>query len=447
MANDAYYKALVRLACAALGMCLMCGARAEIDEAKALRADLSDFARYICEKELPPLWWWDMRNACKKTRQLKDKAAAASILTDFQNELLSSDLSGLSCDERSQRIHSMAEFTWVISGCFPGSRREYWELRHRAIAGVKEQVDKFANDGPMKDPDMKERFKKNPYINDFRQLIDRKKDPTFKYDNWWRCFVCLLGDMRDFVGTALYDIEEGSRCPPELREWSKREIERMLGHPIVDADYGNSWHQVAVLREERKIKAYDDAVRKPRDGGDVLPHPFTFLGCTFGNAYEVSRKGGKDALDDVILCWYSNFAIEPYFGEKWMMLSLAPRSKIAYSADIQWWGCNAREDLSSHAKQIKADIEKRLGVKLGEFFFESGGHVRDKEVWKNGGGVMKSRSVFGPILIEISASDNPGGDKHVDLVITDKAAEALVEKERKENPLTFDRKAEKEAEL
>ena len=59
---------------------------------------------------------------------------------------------------------------------------------------------------------------------------------------------------------------------------------------------------------------------------------------------------------------------------------------------------------------------------------------------------MRSRSVFGPIMIEISASDNPGSDKHVDLVITDKSAEALVEKERRENPLTFDSKAEKEAE-
>ena len=69
--------------------------------------------------------------------------------------------------------------------------------------------------------------------------------------------------------------------------------------------------------------------------------------------------------------------------------------------------------------------------------------MRDKEAWKSGGGVMKSRSVFGPIMIEISASDSSGNDKHVDLVITDTAAEALVEKERKENPLKYDREAER----
>ena len=451
MVNDVYCKTLVRLSFAAFGMCLMCGAHAESDEAKALRADLSGFARHICEKEPPPTWWRDMLNACKKTRQLKDKAEAASILTNFQNELLSSDLSGLSCDERSQRIYSIAKFTWVISGCFPGDRREYWGLRHRAIAGIKEQVDKFANDGPMKDPDMKERFKKDPYMTNFRQFIDRKKDPTCKYDNWWHCFSCLLGHMYDFVGTALYDIEEGSRCPPELREWSMREIERILGHPVVDADYGNSWHQVAKLRKERKIKAHEDAVRKPHDGGDVLPHPFTFLGCTFGNAYEVSRRGGKDALDDVILCWYSNFAIEPYFGKKWMMLNLAPRSKIAYLAEISWNGQNTREELFAFAKDIRADIEKRLGVKLGEFFFEDRSHVCDEATWwKVDWGCARSRSVFGPILIELEAADQPGNrfpsSRCLSLTITDKAAEALVEKERKENPLTFDSKAEEEAE-
>ena len=432
MANDVYCKALIRLSFVAFGMCLMCGAHAESDEAKALRADLSDFARYISEKELPPIWWRDMLNACKKTRQLKDKAEAASILTNFQNELLSSDLSGLSSDERSQRIYSIAKFTWVISGCFPGSRREYWELRHRAIAGIKEQVDKFANDGPMKDPDMKERFKKDPYMTNFRQFIDRKKDPTCKYDNWWHCFSCLLGEMYDFVGTALYDIEEGSRCPPELREWSMREIERILGHPIVDADYGNSWHQVARLRKERKIKAYEEKVRMPRDGGDVLPHPFTFFGYVLGVPQELTRPFGEDTYGDpsLLFRWVKGVRM------------------IAYSAEVDWCrlhGMNTREDARKRAEEVKADIEKRLGVTLGDFFFESGNHVCDEDTCKKAERAhMKSRSVFGPILIEITASDDPWNGKRVKLEITDTALEALVEKERKENPLAFDKKAKLE---
>ena len=62
---------------------------------------------------------------------------------------------------------------------------------------------------------------------------------------------------------------------------------------------------------------------------------------------------------------------------------------------------------------------------------------------------MRSRSVFGPIMIEINAGDYPvnySPPHWLRLTITDTAAEAIVEKERKENPLTYDSKAEKEAE-
>ncbi len=245
------------------------------------------------------------------------------------------------------------------------------------------------------------------------------------------------------------DIED-DRYPDEFREWARAEMENVIGRPLTDDDLMFK-DDVLRRREERKRRAHDEAVRKPHDGGDVLPHPFTFLGCTFGNAYEVSRLGGKDAIDDVILCWYSNFAIEPYFGKKWMMLNLAPRSKIVYLAEISWSGQNTREELFALAKDVKADIEKRLGVKLGEFFFEDRSHVCDETTWwKVDWGCARSGSVFGPILIELEAVDQPGNrfpsSRCSSLTITDTAAEALVEKERKENPLTFDSKAEKEAE-
>ena len=132
------------------------------------------------------------------------------------------------------------------------------------------------------------------------------------------------------------------------------------------------------------------------------------------------------------------------------MLSLAPRSKIAFSADILWSGQNTREELFAFAKDIRADIEKRLGVKLGEFFFEDYTHVCDEATWWKANWVCaRSRSVFGPILIELEIVDQPGNcfpSRLLRLVVTDKAAEALVEKERKENPLTFDSKAEEAAE-
>ncbi len=105
---------------------------------------------------------------------------------------------------------------------------------------------------------------------------------------------------------------------------------------------------------------------------------------------------------------------------------------------------NTREDARKRAEGVKADIEKRLGVTLGDFFFESGNHVCDEDTCKKAERAhMKSRSVFGPILIEITASDDPWNGKRVKLEITDTALEALVEKERKEKPLKYDREAER----
>ena len=59
---------------------------------------------------------------------------------------------------------------------------------------------------------------------------------------------------------------------------------------------------------------------------------------------------------------------------------------------------------------------------------------------------MMSRSVFGPIMIEINAIDDSSRrfpPQRLELIVTDTAAEALVEKERKENPLKYDREAER----
>ena len=57
---------------------------------------------------------------------------------------------------------------------------------------------------------------------------------------------------------------------------------------------------------------------------------------------------------------------------------------------------------------------------------------------------MMSRSVFGPIMIEINAVDDSRGripPQRLELIVTDTAAAALVEKERRENPLKYDREA------
>ncbi len=447
----------VRLIAASCAVVLSLGCSEEVDEIeRELLTEWNGVVRRIEQSKATS--WESWYRICKKVSDRTDGEQSRRIVSKFADMLFAIDMSSLGLFEQLSALDMVFDVAYDLARVPTMlTDKERWQILLRALAWERRQFLRIAETdrNVFEKRNSKWNAQKHCIVNSdakdaillrFPEDVSRPSSARLQraFDNITdrlkRQRYVRLGVIRRLAT----DIED-DRYSDEFREWARSEMEKVIRRPLTDDDLIFKG-DVIRRREERKQRVHDEEVRKPHDGGDVLPHPFTFLGCTFGNAYEVSRRGGKDAIDDVILCWYSNFAIEPYFGKKWMMLSLAPRSKIAYSADIQWWGCSAREELSSHAKQIKADIEKRFGVKLGEFFFESGGHVRDKEAWKNGGGVMKSRSVFGPILIEISASDNPGSDKHVDLVVTDTAAEALVEKERRENPLKYDRKAEEAAE-
>ena len=199
--------------------------------------------------------------------------------------------------------------------------------------------------------------------------------------------------------------------------------------------------------EEGKQHIRDVTMRKPHDGGDVLPHPFAFFGCTLGVAHTNANPQGKSTYQEVVSHWNESFKLTPpYFGAHAMFAKLAPRSKLAYSVFVIWNNLNTktRDERFALAKDIKADIEKRLGVALGEFFFEVKNHVCDESAWRNADfACARSCSVFGPIKIEIYATGGSFYHRSIRLVITDTAAEALVEKERKENPLKYDREAER----
>ena len=265
---------------------------------------------------------------------------------------------------------------------------------------------------------------------------------------WRQCVDRANRFYRQRVTAAYVDTEmEWTNYSDEFRAWCRSGIEKSIGRPLTDADFGSYSNWVSAARQKRQMIKHDAEVRKPYDGGDVLPHPFKFFGCVLGSHYELSKPIIKSTRDDEILCWRKNIKIEPYFGKVWMILILAPRSKIAYSAEISWSGQETREELFAFAKDIKIDIEKRLGVKLGEFFFEGRSHVCDEATWwKSDWGCARSRSVFGSILIELEAADKPRNlspCRRFSLTITDTAAEALVEKERKDNPLKYDREAER----
>ena len=316
---------------------------------------------------------------------------------------------------------------------------EAWKIRFAELAWERDYIDRRVAAAP--------EYKRSPGQKATSNIVYYA---NLAYHEWEWELKHLRLSFQGRIKHAYQDSEdERADYSDEFRAWCRVGIEKAIGRPLTDDDLMFK-DDVLRRREERKRRAHDEVVRRPHDGGDVLPHPFSFLGYTFGNMYELSRPFNKSTYGDVILKWFKNFRIEPYFGRSWMRLSLAPRSKIAYLAEIEWWGLETREELFAIAKDIRGDIEKRLGAGLGEFFFERGGHVCDESTWwKADGATARSRSEFGPIMIEIEAIDDPTRcqlRKQIVLTITDKAAEALVEKERKDNPLTFDSKAEEEAE-
>ena len=250
-----------------------------------------------------------------------------------------------------------------------------------------------------------------------------------------------IGWFRNAVASQYFKGQISRLADEAFRTWLSGRLNKLLGRQITEADLKY------VCKDDVLLRRRDYMVRKPHDGGNVLPHPFTIFGCTFGKAYDKEDMLGTGHTEKNITSWNMNLRLDSYFGKVHAIAYLAPRAKIAYSVELQWYDIKAKEELLAKAKDVRADIEKRLGVKLGDFFFEDGKHVCDEATWWKADGVeARSRSVFWPIRIEIEAiADSlritPGG-RLLKLAITDTEVEALVEKERKESPLKYDREAE-----
>ena len=362
----------------------------------------------------------------------------------LEKMLLEVDPQSMDHDMQSLAVNGLASFIEdkIFRSWHSFMPQEAWNIRLAALVWERDYLSRYAAAMPDHSAESRKTSSSPPVDLQYTRFV------------WRQCVDRANSFYRQRVTAAYADTElEWTNYSDEFRAWCRSGIEKAIGRPLTDADFGAYSYSVNIARQERKMIKHDAEVRKPYDGGDVLPHPFTFFGCVLGSHYELSKPISKHTHGDETLYWYRNFAIEPYFGKVRMLLSLAPRSKIAFSAKISWFefdGLKTREDVRARAKDIKSDIEKRLGVKLGEFFFESGQHVCDEVTWwKADGATARSRSKFGLIMIEIEAIDDPTRcqpRKQIVLTITDTAAEALVEKERKENPLTYDSKAEKEAE-
>jgi len=452
LARKAYAR-LLATACVAL---LMVGCSEEIvDETeKELLAEWNGVVQRIAAAR--SMTRESSAHICKKVSDRTDGDQRKRILRKFFDMLHSIDISSLGLFDQLRSIDMAFDASYYLAREPDGlTDRERWQILLSALAWEHSQFIRIAHTDRsvfMKRNgkwDAQKRIIPETGIEDtallrFPEDVSRPSSAMLQrtFDNITDRLKRQRYIRLDVVRRLATDIED-DRYSDEFREWARAEMEKVIGRPLTDDDYMFK-EDVLRRREERKKRAHDDAVRKPRDGGDVLPHPFTIFGCTLGKVYDQDKRLGMSHNGRTIDSLLKNFRIDQYFGKDCVIARLAPRAKVAYSLEIEWQDVKTKADMLARVKDIKADIEKRLGVTLGGLFFEVDGHVCDESKWWSApSAYVKSRSVFGPIMIEICAACKDRGTSYVKLEIIDKVAEALVEKERKENPLKYDREAER----
>jgi len=445
----------VRLIAASCAVVLSLGCSEEVDEIeRELLTEWNGVVRKIEQSKATS--WEGWYRICKKVSDRIDGEQSRRIISKFADMLFSIDMSSLGLFEQLRALDVVFDVAYDLARVPPIlTDKERWQILLRALAWERSQFLRIAR------TDRSVFEKRNSKWNaQMQHIVDSNMEDAMllrfpeevsvpSNARLQRTLDNISGRLKrhkyvrlNVIRRLATDIED-DRYPDEFREWARAEMEKVIGRPLTDDDYMFK-EDVLRRREERKKRAHDDAVRKPRDGGDVLPHPFTIFGCTLGKVYDQDKRLGMSHNGRTIDSLLKNFRIDQYFGKDCVIARLAPRAKVAYSLEIEWQDVKTKADMLARVKDIKADIEKRLGVTLGGLFFEVDGHVCDESKWWSApSAYVKSRSVFGPIMIEICAACKDRGTSYVKLEIIDKVAEALVEKERKENPLKYDREAER----
>ena len=112
----------------------------------------------------------DLFEPCKRVDGLTNKLEAASLVKGFEDEILQLDISRMPYRDREDRIQFIFKAATLAVRHFPDKGREYWAMRLRALTWANDQIDRFGDDGPAKDPEMKARLEK-----------ERRENPL-KYD-------------------------------------------------------------------------------------------------------------------------------------------------------------------------------------------------------------------------------------------------------------------------
>ena len=179
----------------------------------------------------------DMGALLNEVSSLTNRSERAAIFAEFTDHLFSFDPSKLDYERQKNAIGD----TWYISfllrcAITDVTDKERWEIRLKALAWVRQQIERIENNEPEDKRTWPEKWGK-VYVNENREN-----------NQWERIKKTVRKELTSYIKRCATDIEE-DKYSDEFREWAKSELETIIGRTLTDDDL---WSVGIEWREERK---------------------------------------------------------------------------------------------------------------------------------------------------------------------------------------------------
>ena len=171
---------------------------------------------------------------------LTNKLERDAIFAEFTDHLFSFDPSKLDYERQKNAIGDTWHISFLLRCAITDvTDKERWEIRLKALAWVRQQIERIENNEPEDKRTWPEKWGK-VYVNENRE-----------HNQWERIKKPVRKELTSYIKRCATDIEE-DKYSNEFREWAKSEMEKIIGRPLTDDDL---WSIGIEWREERRKRA------------------------------------------------------------------------------------------------------------------------------------------------------------------------------------------------
>ena len=182
----------------------------------------------------------DMGAFLNEVSSLTNKVERDAIFAEFTDHLFSFDPSKLDYERQKNAIGDTWHISFLLRCAITDvTDKERWEIRLKALAWVRQQIERIENNEPEDKRTWPEKWGK-VYVNENRE-----------HNHWERIKKPVRKELTSYIKRCATDIEE-DKYSNEFREWAKSEMEKIIGRPLTDDDL---WSIGIEWREERKKRA------------------------------------------------------------------------------------------------------------------------------------------------------------------------------------------------